>query len=210
MQRKKILIPNYQLKPGKKLRVSFAYIGTNNISLTYDTKEGYRLTVFEYNDEVLAEIYAENFYGARHALETLDQLIVFDDFNDELVILNRVEIEDQPRFKHRGISVDTSRNFYPVENIKRTIEGLAMVKMNTFHWHITDSQSIPIEFKSRPELTKLGAYSPDKVYKAAEIKDIVQFAKVRGVRVIPEFDTPAHVGEGWQESGLVLCYKGKL
>lgn len=210
MQRRKIQVPNFELKGGKTLEVSFVYIASYNTSLTYDIKEGYKLNVYEYTEKIVAEIISESFFGARHALETLDQLIVFDDFHDELVILNRVEIEDEPRFKHRGISMDTSRNFYPVDDIKRTINGLAMVKMNTFHWHITDSQSIPMEFKSRPELTKLGAYSPDKIYTAADIKEIVQYAKVRGVKVIPEFDTPAHVGEGWQNTGLTLCYKGNF
>lgn len=196
MQTIKIPMPLPEVKPGKKLEVEIFSFESQVRPLTYETKEGYNLTVYEYVDGITANIVADNFYGVRHALETLDQLIVFDDFNDELVILSRVEIEDSPSFKHRGISLDTSRNFYPVENIKQTIEGLAMVKMNTFHWHISDSQSMPMELKSRPEMTKLGAYSPDKVYTSADIKEIVRYAQIRGVKVIPEFDTPAHVGEG--------------
>jgi hexosaminidase len=93
--------------------------------------------------------------------------------------------------------MDTSRNFYSVDTIKRTINGLAMVKLNTFHWHITDAQSMPLEFKSRPELTRLGAHSPHEVYKMVDVEKIIRYAKVRGVRVIPEFDTPAHVGRSY-------------
>lgn len=207
-QLRKLQILVSEIKLGKDLIINVT-ISNENLILDYNTHEGYQLKVNELSDVVVAEIYAENFYGARHALETLDQLIVFDNFNDGLVILQQAEIEDEPKFKHRGISMDTSRNFYSVEDIERTIDGLAMVKMNIFHWHITDSQSMPLDLISRPELTKLGAYSPDKIYTADDIKRIVKFAKIRGVQVIPEFDTPGHVGEGWQGTELTLCYKGR-
>ncbi|KAG5681027.1 hypothetical protein PVAND_010493 [Polypedilum vanderplanki] len=179
----------------------------DDIDFNYDTFEGYKLRIIEDSSNIYVYISARNFYGTRHALETLSQLVVYDEFNEELVILTYADITDEPKFKHRGISMDTSRTFYPVDVIKRTINGLAMVKLNTFHWHITDAQSFPLEIKSRPELTRLGAYSPDKVYTTSDIRDIVEFAKARGVRVIPEFDAPAHVGEGWQESQLTMCYK---
>ncbi|CAG9805205.1 unnamed protein product [Chironomus riparius] len=180
---------------------------TNDMSFTYDTDESYTLETVRTIGAVFVNIVAKNFYGVRHALETLSQLIVYDEFENELVILCPVKISDGPKFPHRGISFDTSRNFYPISAIKRTIEGLAMVKLNTFHWHITDSQSFPFVLKSYPEITKLGAYSPDRVYSHEDIKEVVEFGKSRGVRVIPEFDTPAHVGEGWQNTGLVICYK---
>lgn len=66
---------------------------------------------------------------------------------------------------------------------------------------------MPLELKSNPEITRLGAYSPDKIYSVTDIKDIVRYAKARGVLVIPEFDSPGHVGEGWQNTDLTLCYK---
>jgi hexosaminidase len=207
-QYRKISIPATQLKVGKKLRVS-VYLSSNEFLLNHATDESYKLTITYDVDQVNVEISSINYFGARHALETLDQLIVFDDFKDELVILDDVEIEDAPKYKHRGISMDTSRNYYTVEDIKRVIDGLAMVKLNVYHWHISDAQAMPLDLISRPELTKLGAYSPDKVYTAENIKEIVHHAKVRGVRVIPEFDTPSHVGEGWQNTNLTICYKGK-
>lgn len=151
-------------------------------------------------------ITASNFYGARNALETLSQLIVYDNIRNEILIVGSGEIEDEPKFKYRGILLDTSRNYISVDGIKRTIEGMAMVKLNTFHWHITDSQSFPFVMKSQPELSELGAYSPEKVYTQADIEDVVQFAKIRGVRVLPEFDAPAHVGEGWQKKDLITCF----
>jgi hexosaminidase len=67
---------------------------------------------------------------------------------------------------------------------------MAMVKMNVFHWHISDSHSFPIYLKSHPEITKYGAYSDAQIYSEKDIKDIVQFARIRGVRIVPEFDSP--------------------
>jgi hexosaminidase len=156
-----------------------------------------------------AVIAADNFYGARNGLETLSQLIVYDNIRNEILIVGSVSIADEPKFKYRGFLLDTSRNFFSIESIKRTIEGMGMVKLNTFHWHITDSHSFPFVMKSQPELARLGAYSPEKVYTAEEIEDVVKFGKVRGVRVLPEFDAPAHVGEGWQKKDLTTCFNAQ-
>lgn len=81
-----------------------------------------------------------------------------------------------------------------------------MVKLNVFHWHITDSHSFPVVIKSHPYLHRYGAFSPDKVYTAEDIRSIVQYAYHRGVHVLPEFDAPAHVGEGWQFTNLTTCF----
>lgn len=120
-----------------------------------------------------------------------------------------IELEDSPVYKHRGVVLDTSRSYFSVASIKRTIDALALVKMNTFHWHITDSHSFPIILKSIPELAKLGAYTPRQVYTEQDVKDVVHYAKVRGVRIIPEFDAPAHVGEGWQGTDLTACFNAQ-
>ncbi|XP_070509770.1 chitooligosaccharidolytic beta-N-acetylglucosaminidase-like [Chironomus tepperi] len=179
---------------------------SEDMELNYDVYEGYDLTIISNANEINVKITSKNFFGARHALETLSQVIVYDELNTKLVVLAAATIHDEPKFKHRGISMDTSRNFYPVRVIKKTIEGLSMAKLNSFHWHITDSQAFPMEVKSHPDFTKYGAYSKDKVYTADDIKDIVKFAKSRGVRVIPELDAPAHIGEGWQKKlDLTTC-----
>lgn len=171
-----------------------------------DTNEDYSLKVTERSDDVYAMIEAKNFFGVRHGFETLSQLIVYDNIKNEIVIAGTAEITDGPRFKYRGVMLDTSRNYFSVDAIKRTIEGMAMVKLNTFHWHITDSHSFPFVMRSQPELSTLGAYTPDKVYTSSDIQDIVRFAKTRGIRVLPEFDAPAHVGEGWQHKDLTTCF----
>lgn len=83
---------------------------------------------------------------------------------------------------------------------------MAMVKLNTFHWHITDSQSFPLVIKSHPDLHKYGAYSPKKIYTSENVNEIVNYGRSRGIRIIPEFDAPAHVGEGWQKKNMTACF----
>ena len=88
------------------------------------------------------------------------------------------------------------------------IESLSYSKLNVFHWHLTDSQSFPLQLPSLPEFSVWGAYSPQMVYTPADIRDLVQFAEDRGVRMIPELDIPAHVGAGWesQDPSLTVCH----
>lgn len=80
-----------------------------------------------------------------------------------------------------------------------------MSKLNVFHWHITDSQSFAMVLDSHPELSQKGAYSPVKVYHPSDIREIVEYGRIRGVRIIPEFDAPSHVAEGFQNTNLVTC-----
>lgn len=82
--------------------------------------------------------------------------------------------------------------------IKKIIRGMSYDKLNVFHWHITDTHSFPFYSRRVPQLTLHGAYSPRQVYTPEDIREIVSYAKLRGVRVLPEFDAPAHVGNGWQ------------
>uniref|UniRef100_A0A0A9SQM9 beta-N-acetylhexosaminidase n=1 Tax=Arundo donax TaxID=35708 RepID=A0A0A9SQM9_ARUDO len=88
--------------------------------------------------------------------------------------------------------LDTGRTYFPVADILRTIDAMAANKMNVFHWHITDSQSFPIELPSEPELAEKGAYGEDMRYTVHDVKRIVEFAMSRGVRVVPEIDSPGH------------------
>nr|AAQ97603.1 N-acetylglucosaminidase [Manduca sexta] len=161
------------------------------------------------NERVNATIRANSFFGIRHGLETLSQLIVYDDIRNHLLIVRDVTINDKPVYPYRGILLDTARNYYTIDAIKKTIDAMASAKLNTFHWHITDSQSFPFVMDKRPNLVKYGAYSPSKVYTKKAIREVVEYALERGVRCLPEFDAPAHVGEGWQESDLTVCFKAE-
>lgn len=174
-----------------------------------DADESYKISIASDATEVQAAIEAETYFGGRHGLETLGQLIIFDDIRNELQIPGNVTIEDKPVYPYRGILLDTARNYISLPVIKRILDGMSLSKLNTFHWHITDSQSFPYVSKSNPNLSKLGAYSPSKIYTPEDVAEVIQFGLERGIRVMPEFDAPAHVGEGWQDTDFVACFNRK-
>ena len=101
-----------------------------------------------------------------------------------------VDIRDQPRFPWRGLSLDVSRHFIPVDGVERTIDGLAAVKLNVLHWHLSDDQGFRVESKKFPRLQEYG--SEGSYYTQAEIRAVVAYARDRGVRIVPEFDIPGH------------------
>ncbi|RZC33686.1 Glyco hydro 20 domain containing protein, partial [Asbolus verrucosus] len=183
----------------KRLVIKVTIVHSNVIRLKLNTNESYSLVIKPKEDEVVANITAKTFFGARHGLETLSQLIWWDDYekNGMLKVLKGASIQDSPVFPYRGIMVDTARNFMSVESIKRVLVGMAANKLNVFHWHITDSQSFPLVSLRVPQLAKNGAYGPDMIYTPEEIRALVEFARIRGIRVILEVDTPAHAGNGW-------------
>lgn len=96
-------------------------VKSENSKLGLDTNEQYQIHAHPKDDLVEAHIEAETIFGARHAVETISQLIVFDDIRNELQIISDFEIEDKPAFPHRGFLLDTNRNFFPLDDIKRTI-----------------------------------------------------------------------------------------
>lgn len=142
-------------------------------------------------------IEARSFFGARHGLASLHQLIWFDNEDNLFRVISQAVIKDAPKFQYRGLMLDTSRHYFSVSSIKRTLVGMAHSKLNRFHWHITDSQSFPFSSKYYPQLAEHGAYSSREVYTAEDVKEIVDFARVRGIQVVPEIDAPAHAGNGW-------------
>ena len=125
--------------------------------------------------------------GALRGLETFAQLLSVD---NEGYYIPALKIEDSPRFKWRGLMMDAARHFMPVDVVKRNIDGMAAMKMNVFHWHLSDDQGFRVEIKAFPELTKLA--SDGLFYTQTEIKDVIEYADERGIRVIPEFDVPGH------------------
>jgi hexosaminidase len=143
-------------------------------------------------------IKAQTIWGAMHALETFSQLVKAhsDDHGAGLYVAKTpVKIDDAPSFQYRGIMLDTSRNYYAVDDILRTIDAMSYNKLNIFHWHITDSQSFPLLLESVPELSGKGAYTlHGKLlgYSKSDVKRIIKYARERGVRIVPELDMPAH------------------
>lgn len=169
------------------------------------TPENYALTIPAHNTTVVGSITATTVYGAIHAFETLTQLCGLDSSDPHRVGgspfnysgvgyigVAPVLVMDAPRFRHRGLMIDTGRRYIPCATIKKIIDGLAMIKLNVLHWHLSDSQSFPSESLLFPGLATQGAYHPSAVYSLDAMRDIVQYARQRGVRVVPEWDLPGH------------------
>ncbi len=133
------------------------------------------------------ELSAENDLGAIRGMETLLQLLAND---KDGYYFPALEITDSPRFPWRGLMIDVSRHFMPVDVIKRNIDGMALVKMNVLHLHLCDDQGFRIESKTFPKLHELG--SNGQYFTQVQIKDIINYADERGIRVVPEFDMPGH------------------
>lgn len=148
-------------------------------------------------DQVTVRINANTVFGVRHGLETFGQLMTADICDFGLLLVKSARIEDRPFYRHRGLLLDTARNFMPMLQIKRTIDGMGASKMNIFHWHITDSQSFPLEVPTMPQFTMYGAYGSNFTYTPNDVSEIVWYARLRGIRVIMELDSPSHAGNGW-------------
>ena len=171
---------------------------------TSESDEGYRLSVTPAAVTLAASAPAGLFYG----LQTLNQLLPVAD--DDAWSMPAVEIEDAPRFRYRGMHLDVGRHFFPVEFVKKYIDLLAMYKMNTFHWHLTEDQGWRIEIKRYPRLTEVRAYRAETVleknfdpyvgdgqahggfYTQDEVREVVAYARDRYITVIPEIEMPGH------------------
>jgi hexosaminidase len=140
-----------------------------------------------------ADISSTTSWGAIRGLETFSQMCWAGGgpaTGGQPIVPSDIEISDHPLFPHRGILLDTARNYYPVRDILRTIRAMAHNKLNVFHWHITDAQSFPIVLPSVPNLANFGAYSPAMRYTDQDVRRVVRFAEAFGIRVIPEIDMP--------------------
>jgi len=103
-----------------------------------------------------------------------------------------LEINDAPRFKYRGLLLDTARHFLPVSTILRQLDAMEMSKLNVLHWHMVDEEAFPLRLKSWPLLAEKGSWAPEATYNEDDVKRVVVYAMDRGIRVIPEIDSPAH------------------
>eukprot|EP00756_Hemistasia_phaeocysticola_P016550 Hpha_TRINITY_DN15482_c6_g2::TRINITY_DN15482_c6_g2_i5::g.172750::m.172750/K12373/HEXA_B; hexosaminidase len=152
-----------------------------------ETDESYTLTV---NSTGPASLTAKTVYGALRGLETFSQLVGFD-FDSQTYTATPVAIEDAPRFPHRGLMIDTARHFETLDAIRGMIDSLPYAKLNVLHWHMSDTQSFPFQSKTYPKLWE-GSYSAEERYLQSDIADVVEYARLRGVRVMVEFDMPGH------------------
>lgn len=146
--------------------------------------ESYALKI----DSHQAVLSARTVVGVLRGLETFLQLL---DADRDGYFLPAVRIEDRPRFAWRGLLIDVSRHWQPVAVVKRSLDAMVVVKLNVLHWHLSDDQGFRAESRSFPLLQKLG--SDGFYYSQKDIREVVSYARDRGIRVVPEFDMPGHV-----------------
>lgn len=130
---------------------------------------------------------APNPLGILHGLQTFLQLV---NATPQGFAVGSVTIDDAPRFPWRGLMIDSGRHFMPLDVIHQTLNGMEAVKLNVFHWHLSENQGFRIESKLFPLLQQKG--SDGNYYTQNEVRETIEFARDRGIRVIPEFDMPGH------------------
>jgi len=145
--------------------------------------ESYTLEV----DSQQARLSAPTPVGVLRGIETFLQLVNVD---AQGFAAPAVHINDHPRFPWRGLMIDVCRHWMPMDVIKRNLDGMAAVKLNVFHWHLSENQGFRVESKIFPKLTGMG--SDGHFYTQAQVKEIIAYARERGIRVVPEFDMPGH------------------
>ena len=134
-----------------------------------------------------AKLHAANPLGVLRGLQTLLQLVTVtpDGFG-----VSAVSIQDQPRFPWRGLMIDSGRHFTPLAVLERNLDGMEAVKLNVFHWHLSENQGFRVESHKYPKLHEMG--SDGLYYTQDEIRGLIAYARDRGIRVVPEFDMPGH------------------
>lgn len=188
---------------------------------TIENEEGYTLSVSYDNIVISGKTSKGVFYG----IQTLKQLMPpsMETKTAELTI-PAVNIKDNPRFVYRGMHLDVGRHLFPVDFIKKYIDLIAMHKMNTFHWHLTEDQGWRIEIKKYPKLTEIGSKRYGTIigrlhkeegnneteyggfYTQEEVKDIVKYATKRHVAIIPEIELPGHASAAIASYPFLSCF----
>ena len=202
-------LENHRKKGSKKRKAShFPEIRIERKSASPNPEEGYRLDIAHGKPAGIV-LQAQHLQGVIWGLRTLQQLAEYNQRGS----LVQTHIEDYPTFPYRGMHLDVSRHFYGADDIKRYIDWLSFYKFNVFHWHLCDDQGWRLEIKRYPKLTAVGAWRVDRndkpwrtalpqqegevpnyggFYTQDEVREIVAYAKMRGVEIIPEIEMPGH------------------
>lgn len=176
--------------------------------LAGEVDESYTLNV---GSNGTAAITAKSYLGVLYALQSFSQLF-FEHSTGKGVYTNLapVAITDSPKFSWRGLNMDVSRNWYPKKDILRTIDALSWNKFNRIHIHMTDAQSWPMDIPAMPELSQAGAYQTGLSYTAADVAEIQEYAVMRGVQPVIEFDMPGHTSSiAYSHPDLITAFNAQ-
>ena len=178
---------------------------TGGIALSINEKldvnnEGYQLNVTKEGVQIEAKTPQGLFYGMQTLMQLLPAEIESPKVEKGIAwTIPCVTVKDEPRFAYRGVMLDPCRHFIPVENIKKHLDVMALFKINTFHWHLTEDQGWRIEIKKYPKLTEIGSKRIDGegteyggFYTQEQIKEVVAYAQERFITVVPELEIPGH------------------
>jgi hexosaminidase len=176
-------IPELPVPPGKVAQLVIRTSGPSAPVQQLGEDESYHLEVTPTG----ALLSASNPLGVLHGLQTFLQLV---HSTPDGFAVEAVTIDDKPRFPWRGLMIDTGRHFMPLDVLRQNLNGMEAVKLNVFHWHLSEDQGFRIESKIFPLLQDKG--SDGLYYTQDEVRGIIDYARDRGIRVVPEFDMPAH------------------
>ena len=231
-------LKQFERASGFKFAVQKVALSGSSVVIDTDKslpKEGYTLAVTPQQ----ISIKAADYNGALYALQTLRQLLPNEVESTKLVkcdwLVPSVTISDAPQYQWRGLMLDVSRHFFPKEYILKTLDRMAMLKLNTFHFHLVDNEGWRIEIKKYPKLTEVGAWRVDQedklwdertpntanafanpatapkkyggFYTQEDIKEIVTYATKLGITVIPEIEMPAHAMSAIAAYPELSCHK---
>lgn len=179
------------------------HIDDYDADLQHGVDESYSIDVRDNSCSI--KVASKTVWGALHAFTTLQQIIISDG-QGGLEIEQPVLIQDAPLYPVRGIMLDTGRNFISASKVLEQLNGMALSKLNVLHWHLSDSQSWPIQVNAFSDMVE-DAYSPREVYTHTDVMKVVAYARSRGIRVIPEMDMPGHSAAGWKrvDPEMVTC-----
>ncbi|KRF82242.1 uncharacterized protein Dvir_GJ18889, isoform B [Drosophila virilis] len=174
-----------------------ATVNDSSLVLDWSTDESYMMVVRTTDTASFVDIKATTVYGARFAFETLSNLVT-GSLSNGLLLVSAARVHDRPVYPHRGLLLDTARNFLPLRYLRSTLDAMAASKMNVLHWHVVDTHSFPLEITRVPEMQRYGAYSNAQTYSRIDAVNLVKYARLRGIRIMMEIDGPSHAGNGWQ------------
>lgn len=188
---------------GKALQEINVEVEDPKADLQYGVDESYTIDIKEGSETV--EVKAKTSWGAIHAFTTLQQIIIADG-PGKFIIEQPVSIKDAPLYPVRGLMIDSGRNYLSIPKILEQLDGMALTKLNLLHWHIDDAQSWPMHINTYPEMAK-DAFSQRETYSVADMRKVIDYARERGIRVVPEVDMPGHSESGWKQVDpqMVTC-----